>query len=277
MLNYTLLGQLPEQNQQEQTMIKTLLAVTITTLLTVHSYGQNQCDIKNHYEDFISIQKSTYNEKDYLIKRIIETERKSCFSDFVNNNKVFIDYLLTNFSSNSNSQNLLQLTDSTTIRNNYFLDLKKDSLFNSVMAELVCKTIDKNVPKDTVPMDKLLNIAVKFFSIMRITDEGLYVGKVCVGLNDIKKTESERKPFVEAFSFASIMKHYKSEEFSMYDEFVKAIKELYKVNLGINKDEKLLRAQGAMFLLMRNNENLKKMLKTEFEKQKENLPFILTN
>jgi len=258
-------------------MIKTILAVIITTLITVHCYGQTHCDIKNHYEDFISIQKSTYNEKDYLIKRIIETEKKSCFSDLVNNNKIFIDYLLTNFSSNSNAQNLLKLTDSIAIRNNYFIDLKKDSLFNSVMTELACKTIDKNAPKDTVSMDKLLNIAVKFFSIIRLTDEGLYVGKVCVGLNDIKKTESERKPFVEAFSFASIMKHYKNEEFSMYDEFVKAIKELYKVNLGINKDEKLLRAQGAVFLLMRNNENLNKMLKTEYDRQKENLPFILNN
>jgi hypothetical protein len=61
----------------------------------------------------------------------------------------------------------------------------------------------------------------------------------------------------------------------MYDEFVKAIKELYKVNLGIDKNEKLLRAQGAIFLLMRNNENLKKMLKAEYKKQEDYLPFIL--
>lgn len=195
----------------------------------------------------------------------------------MNNNPIFIDYILTNFSSNANYQNLLELTDSIAIRNNYFVDLKKDSLFNFVMTDLVSKTIDKKIPKDTVSMDKLLNVAVKYFSIMRLTDEGYYVGKVCVGLNDIKKTESERKPFTEAFSFSSILKHYQSEEYSMYDEFVKAIKELHKVNLGIDKNEKLLRAQGAIFLLMRNNENLKKMLKSEYEKQKDYLPFILTD
>ncbi len=88
--------------------------------------------------------------------------------------------------------------------------------------------------------------------------------------------ENERKPFIEAFCFSSILKHYQSEEFSMYDEFVKSIKELYKVNLATDKDEKLLRAQGAMFILMRNNENLKKMLMKEYEKNKEFLPFILT-
>lgn len=61
----------------------------------------------------------------------------------------------------------------------------------------------------------------------------------------------------------------------MYNEFVKAIKELYKVNLGIDRNEKLLRAQGAMFLLMRNNENLRMMLKEEYDQQKEYLPFVL--
>lgn len=258
-------------------MKKLILTTIILTLITIQGYGQKQCDIKTHYEDFISVQKSIYNEKAYLTKRVTETQKKSCFSDLVNNNPMFIDYLLTNFSSNANYQNLLDLPDSIAIRNRYFNDLKKDSLFNSVMTDLVNKTIDKTTPKDRISMDKLLNVAVKYFSIMRLTDEGHYVGKVCVGLNDIKKTESERKPFIEAFSFSSILKHYQSEEYSMYDEFVKAIKELYKVNLGIDKDEKLLRAQGAMFLLMRNNENLKKMLKNEYEKQKDHLPFVLTD
>lgn len=258
-------------------MKKLILTTIILILITIQGYGQKQCDIKTHYEDFISVQKSIYNEKAYLTKRVIETQKKSCFSDLVNNNPMFIDYLLTNFSSNANYQNLLDLPDSIAIRNRYFNDLKKDSLFNSVMTDLVNKTIDKTTPKDRISMDKLLNVAVKYFSIMRLTDEGHYVGKVCVGLNDIKKTESERKPFIEAFSFSSILKHYQSEEYSMYDEFVKAIKELYKVNLGIDKDEKLLRAQGAMFLLMRNNENLKKMLKNEYEKQKDHLPFVLTD
>lgn len=254
-----------------------ILTTIILILITIQGYGQKQCDIRNHYEDFISIQKSTYDEKEYLIIKIVEAQRKSCFSDLVNNNPLFFDYLLTNFSSNANYQNLLELTDSIAIRKTYFNDLRNDTLFNSVMTDLVNKTIDKKIPKDTISMDKLLNVAVKYFSIMRLTDEGYYVGKVCVGLNDIKKTESERKPFIEAFSFSSILKHYQSEQFSMYDEFVKTIKELYKVNLGIDKNEKLLRAQGAMFLLMRNNENLKKMLKSEYEKQRDFLPFILTD
>jgi len=267
----------PNINNKTETMKKIILTTIILTLISIYGFGQNQCNIKNHYTDFISIQKSFYNEKAYLIKSVVETQKKSCFSDLVNNNPLFIDYILTNFSSNEEYQNLLELTDSTEIRNKYFKDLVKDSIFNSVMTDLVSKTINRNIPKDTISIDKLLNVAVKYFSIMRLTDEGYYVGKVCVGLNDIKKTESERNPFIEAFSFSSILKHYQSEEYGMHDEFVKAIKELYKVNLGIDKNEQLLRAQGAMFMLMKNNKILKKMLKSEYEKQKDYLPFILAD
>ena len=261
-------------------MKKIVLTTIILTFISIHSYGQKHCDIKTHYEDFILVQKSIYNEKAYLIKSVVETQKKSCFSDLVNSNPKFIDYLLTNFSSNANYQNLLEYTDSLEMRDKFFIDLQQDSLFNLVMSEFVSKTIDKKIPKDTISMDKLLNVAVKYFSIMRLTDEGYYVGKVCVGLNDIMKTESKRKPFIEAFSFSSILKHFQSEEYGIYDEFVNSIKELYKANhdyLGIDKDERLLRAQGAMFFLMRNNETLKKMLKSEYEKQKDFLPFILTD
>lgn len=96
-------------------MKKIILTTIILTLITIQGYGQKQCDIKTHYEDFISVQKSIYNEKAYLTKRVVEMQKKSCFSDLVNNNPMFIDYLLTNFSSNANYQNLLNLPDSIAI------------------------------------------------------------------------------------------------------------------------------------------------------------------
>ena len=258
-------------------MKNSILITIIVTIITINSYGQNQCNIVNHYKQFISIQKLTLDQENILIKRVVKTKKNSCFSELVNNNTMFINYLLKNFSSNSNHKKLLKLADSITLRESYFVGLKKDSPFNSIMNELMNKTINKKTVKDSISMDNLLNIAVKYFSIKNLNEKGDYAGKVCAGLNGIKRTENRRKPFIEAFSFSSILKHYSGKKFSMYKEFVKAIKELYKVNLGIDKDENLLRAQGAMFLLMRNNDNLKEMLKVEYERQKEYLPFILTD
>lgn len=61
----------------------------------------------------------------------------------------------------------------------------------------------------------------------------------------------------------------------MYNEFVAAIKELYRQDLGVDRDERLLRAQGAMFSLMRNNAQLRVMLISEYEKRKDYLPFVI--
>jgi hypothetical protein len=61
----------------------------------------------------------------------------------------------------------------------------------------------------------------------------------------------------------------------MYGEFVKAIRELYTLNLGVDTDDRLLRAQGAMFILMKNSEVLQDLLELEYEKRSANLPFVL--
>ena len=50
-----------------------------------------------------------------------------------------------------------------------------------------------------------------------------------------------------------LFKYYEGEEYNMHGELINAVLELYKVNLGIKKNEKLLRAQGGKNLLMKNN------------------------
>ncbi len=248
------------------------------TTLTVDLFAQTKCDVKDFYADFVYVKKASYKsgdkDKPYLIKGTTETKSKRCFSDIVKNTS-YIIHLLTNFSSNTRDSLLLQIHDSLTLQKEYIKLLSKDTLFNRVMTDLISKTVEMRVPKDTVTMDKLLNVAVKYFSVFKINPQGYYVGFVCGGRNDIEKTEKIRRPQLEAFCFSSIAANMEGEEFNMYNEFVKALKELYKVNLGVDNNERLLRAQGAMFLLMRNNEPLKKMLKFEYEKNKAFLPFIL--
>lgn len=263
--------------------MKQLLLVLTLLTFTILSYSQTNCDIKEHFGDFIKIKKvkNRTGNSEYLIKRVVKVDGKECFADLVNiglenNGKYgYISYLLTNFSSDSNYQYLLTISDSVALQTEYIKSLKEDSLFNSVISDLVSKTIYKSKPKDTISLDKLLNIAVKYFYIWFINDEGSYVGKVCGGLNSIKKTEKVRQPQIEAFCFISIYMNYEGKKYNMHEEFIKALKELNKVQLGIDLEERLLRAQGAMFLLMKNNKNLQNMLISEYNKNKNNLPFVL--
>jgi hypothetical protein len=255
-------------------MKQLILISAIFLIYSSNVFSQVNCNIIENYGEFIKVEKINDEGNEFLDEQIVEPDSQKCFWQVVKN-QLYIDYLLKNFSSEKHLNNLLNITDTLTLQNEYIKFLKEDSLFNQVMTDLVAKTIEKRLAKDTITMDKLLDFAVKFFSIIELNEDGYYVGKLCVGLNLISKTEKLRLPHVEAFCFSSIAKNYQSDEFNMYEEFVKAMEELYKINLGIEKNEKLLRAQGAMFFLMRNNDNLRTMLKIEYERNAENLPFIL--
>jgi len=64
----------------------------------------------------------------------------------------------------------------------------------------------------------------------------------------------------------------------MYDKLVKGVKgvkEVYKINLGIDTDDRLLRAQGALYMYMRKNKALTELLLSEYKKRKEFLPFVI--
>jgi hypothetical protein len=261
---------------KKRIIMKRLLLILTIGLISVNSFSQNECKIEEQYQNIFKIEKKKYKEREYLIKTVNILDSNSCFSDLINNNGQYIDYLRTNFADNSNYKELMEITDTIELQNEFIKALESDSTFNNAMNKLTEKITDESqfIP-DTVSMDKLLNIAVKFFSIINITKEGYYSGKVCTGINGLEQTEKERKPQIEAFCFTTIMNNYQGEQFNMYNEFVKGIKELYKINLGIENDDRLLRAQGAMYMFMRNNDKLRELLIIEYENKIEYLPFVL--
>ncbi len=256
--------------------MKRFLLIFPFVLISINIFSQTECNIKKNYNQIFKITKQQYEDKEYLIKTVNKIDSNSCFAALVNNNKYYLDYLLTNFSSRENYEKLNAIKDSVELQNEFIKQLQCDSLFNSTMNNLTNKITNKtSYQPDTLTMDELLNVAVKFFSIIRINDEGYYSAKVCTGINGIRETEKKRKPQVEAFCFTTIFNHYQSEDYNMYNELVKGVKEVYKLNLGIDDDQRLLRAQGAMYMAMRNNEVLHELLQVEYENKKEYLPFVL--
>ena len=242
---------------------------------SVQVFSQETCDIQRYYGDFIKITKKNNGKKDYLYREFVKVDSQYCFADYVNNNLLYVDFF-TSFCSNCRKDDLLiHIDDSIELQSAFIAMLQEDSLFNAVMQELTAKVINKTVSKDTITMDALLNIAVKYFYVQKITEEGYYAGKVCWGINGILETEQERKPFIEAFAGVSIVTRYYDKTYNMQNELVNTIKELYNVNLGVDKEERLLRARGAVFMQMFYNQKLRDMLLYEYEHKKDYLPFVL--
>jgi hypothetical protein len=236
---------------------------------------ENSTHFQQYYKDIFEISKEKDEDREYLLSGVKELEADHPLAESVNNNKILLKYWLTNFVDHEAFHQLKSIEGEEELQQEFVAFLKKDTLFNPLMVRFSEKALNPHFVADTVSMDELLNVAVKYFNILGITEEGYYKGKVCAGVNGITSTLPQRKPELEAFCFSAILQNHKGDQFNMHQEFVAAIRELYKQELGVDREARLLRAQGAMFSLMRNNEQLREMLISEYELKKDFLPFVL--
>lgn len=240
-------------------------------------FSQITCPILQNIESIIRIEAHEIEGKTYISNRIEEVSNILPFAQLINDKKLFWDYLTVNYSDRSHVQKIAQIMDSVERATVYYESLRNDSLFTITIKEYSNKVIHKSIPKDTVKMSDLLGVAAKFFSIQSINDQGNFSTAICVGRNDIKKTEVQKRPLLEAFAFFAIFEDLETEKFNIYQQFHQKVKELYSISLGTTNEEKLLRAQGAIYMLMIYNSNLRELLTYHFERHKEGLSFVLVD
>lgn len=250
-------------------VIASLLIFQFSLLAQTHS------PVQEDYDEIFRVKKEKYEDREYLSTQVNQLPKDHHLSGLVNNNKRYLKYWLTNFVDHESFHQLKTIEGDDELQERFMDFLKNDSLFNPLMIRYTERITNPSFVADTVSMDDVLNVAVKYFNILGMTKEGYYKGKVCAGVNGITETLQQRKPQLEAFCFSAILENFEGKEFNMHNEFVAAIRQLYKQDLGVNREDRILRAQGAMFSLMRNNEPLKKMLISEYENKKDFLPFVL--
>ena len=232
------------------------------------------CRLTGHYEAFIRMEKRPSDRGAYLLDRVVQTDTGHCFAALVNGSPRFLEYLMTHCTAPQDKDALLGQPDSAALQHAYIEALGRDTGFRAVMERLAAQALNQTRPRDTVTTQELLNIAVKFFSIPRINEKGHYTGQVCTGINGLESTEAKRRPFLEAFCFATILNHYRSDQYDLYGAFAASFKRLYQVHLGLDEEERRLRAQGAMYLLMYDHPELKQALQYEYRRQQDTLPFV---
>lgn len=257
--------------------MKKLLGISILSICFALIVRAQDCDIRLHFEDFIHIEKLTFGQNEVFLQKVKEVESSDCVAEVINQQPIFFDYLFVHFSDirSRSSQKYLSIQDSTERRLEYFKDLQNDSLLNATLNTYQLKTHGQSQIKDTFSMDQVINIAVKYFSVLGLNNEGNYRVKICVGDNDIKDTESNRRPYLEAFCFSSVLKNLTHPDYQLQESFYDTVRNLYLLNLGVKPEERVLRAQGAVFMSMSQNENLKQALMDEYNLRKEVLPFLI--
>lgn len=154
--------------------------------------------------------------------------------------------------------------------------LLNDSTLNIILTDFEEKVIASSTPKDTIAFQRFLGIAVKYFNILKINDDGHYLTKpVCIGQNALSETETIRHHEAEAFAFAVMFEDYLKPKYNIVNEFYNSVKKLYNMNLGQDRESQRLRAQGAVFIQMYDNPVLRQMFVDAFEEYADILPFVL--
>ncbi|MDA3820983.1 MAG: hypothetical protein PF590_11060 [Candidatus Delongbacteria bacterium] len=238
--------------------------------------AQENDNITSFYNKMFTIEKNIHNERAYLFVSVNDLSGNSKLASLINNNKKYLDYLLTHFSGYTQQKDLYEIDNENKLHEAFIAYLKNNDEFNTIMQRFAATQLNTNnfIP-DTITMDEMLDVAVKFFYIRGITKEGYYETQICIGINGIEVTTENRNSDLEAFCFSVIFSNFQSEENVVYDELVSGVKDVYKLNLGTDENEKLLRAQGAMYMYMRHNEKLKDLLIGEYMKREQNLTFVL--
>ena len=191
--------------------------------------------------------------------------------------KSYINYVFTNFRDESIKKGEILGDESKkeSIFKAYRERLKNDTLFVNTLQRISDNSIKKIQDKPSYDFDMVMDVATKFVKITGINEQGNYTLKVCVGVNDLEQTQVKRYADIEAFCFVSVFNAYLNKENPLKDEIIKEFHKIVPLSMGIEKNERILRAQGALMVLMYQNENFKQALLKEYEGKKDLLPFTI--
>jgi len=242
----------------------------LVLLVVTPGVAQKASSLFKDYTNFLNV--SFYDSSPYI--QIKEVESSFAHASSINGQPSFWDFILVNYTERLDYDALAQIKDTVVVQQKVIQHLEQDKPFGLLLQTYEAKVWSHTQAKDTVSMNDILNVAVKFFNLTGVTPAG-YSSRICVGINALKYTEKKRSPYLEAFAFDAIINNLNSETYPFYDDFVRSVHQVYKLNLGIDEQEQLLRAQGALFIQMLQSAALQKLLQEEYERKKEILPFYL--
>ena len=242
--------------------------------LLVASYSNYaQMSINDRIENQLKLKTHTYDDGDRLIAIAQEINPKNNILDY----KSYIGFIFTNFKNETSKERELieDLNKKESVFKAYRERLKNDTLFVNTLQRISDNSAKNIQDKPSYDLDTVLDIATKFVKITGINEQGNYTLKVCVGVNDLEQTQVKRYADIEAFCFVSVFNAYLNKENPLKDEIIKEFHKIVPLSMGIEKEERILRAQGALMVLMYQNESFKQAILKEYEVKKDILPFTI--
>lgn len=272
-------------------MEKVLYLLIVFIRNSIVSIAQN-FNPSQFVEDYSKLfQVTVEKNKEYSFVLIFPNNKldtSDVFSDLTNNNTLYLDYILENYSSFERSKLDDYKNDPERLKGVFIEELKKDSYFQKNVNPLLYWYLSskqrlgsgKNIgllKKEKISKEQLFTTASKFFHAVMVKPDSSVYFKVCVGLNGFKgkPVTSESHPLVEAFCFMTVMDFAQKDGVNYYRDFKLNVKKISKEYLALSSEQRLTLIREKMYQIMGNNEDLRKILLSEYERKKNMLSFEL--
>lgn len=211
---------------------------------------------------------------------VVLRTQKDAFGRFLREHSARFEYLL--FKQVSESAKIAEYyPDTSRIRIAYCEQIIQSKSIQGYFHALTPKKLGVHQPAtDTFSLDELMLTASKFFYCDAVDPKDTTVqSHICIGINGQNEFKSERDlTLLEAFSYEAIF-HYlmKRKEPVFYSEFDASRRKAAREKLAAFRDFEsyLKEVRMACYTEMQHNGDLKKKLLAYYEKNRENLSFVI--
>lgn len=203
-------------------------------------------------------------------------------SPLVNRQEKWLTYVLQHYMAPQLPAIKAAAIDSTQFHSEFVRRLSLDRNFNDLILPATARAlrergtfIGKNLAraKYPVPIDRALQVAVRFFYPDVITPTGITT-HICVGENGVKDLK-DRDIGLEAFAYSAIMTDMQSEHSLLAKDFYAARALMLSLDSNGPDSVRLNRAQGVMWSSMAKSASLRQVLLAEARRVGDLLPFDL--
>ena len=262
-------------------MKKILLAISFFGWITgvIAQETMTLEEVKSKYGQFIvAIEKAGFNDRTYIDKKVVIPTEDTTLGRFVEQNLGFIELLKTNYTTIT-SDEFAGIKETAVLQEKYIAALKKDELFNQYFLPFIChfynsegiEIVGFDAKKKAFSIDEVMDIIVKYFEVTSVDSRGNFKTRIGISEDGLVSTLDKRHPLLEVYCLHII----KAYQYKAYQAMEKGKRVMKKLQLGLNENDKLKRAQGVLYAIVSQDEAFRAVILDDYNSKKLSLPFLV--
>jgi len=252
-----------------------IAAVLISAVAAAEEYTIQ--DVHDAYSRIFTIEVEEYDGGVGYSQKINKLDKDDWMAGLVNENRIFFDFLLVNM-HDSHNDSLISYYKKGEIGKRYETVIGRDTAFDKLLLTMVDNYLGsrgdkiadfKGIKSYKIDMDEVVAKAVRFFFLIKKGDPEEVYRTICIGNHGLWELGDRRDYAVEAFCYAAL----RNDLSKWMRRLGKAHETAAKLTCCDDKETDFNRCQGAIWMQMAHDPELREALAEEYEGTRHFLPF----